>query len=99
MHVAEARYLFKRAGEVNRCGRACDKKAISAASHAWRPPMSAIFLNKRLISRIAYFALGVVGTLVFLRMSGVQRLNSWTILASWLLLLAAFWIFGNRRTP
>jgi len=61
--------------------------------------VSAIFLNKRLISRIAYFTLGVVGTLVFLQMSGVQRLNSWIILASWLLLLAAFWIFGNRRTP
>ena len=61
--------------------------------------MSAILLNKRSIFRIAYFAVGVVGTLVFLQMSGVQRVNSWIILASWLLLLAAFWIFGNRRTP
>jgi hypothetical protein len=60
--------------------------------------MSAIFLNKRLIFRIAYFAAGVVGTLVFLQMSGVQRLNGWIILASWLLLLAGFYFFGNRRT-
>jgi hypothetical protein len=60
--------------------------------------MSAISLNKRLILRITFFAAGVLGTLVFLQMSGVQRLNSWIILASWLLLLAGFWIFGNRRT-
>jgi hypothetical protein len=60
--------------------------------------MSAISLNKRLIFRIAYFAVGVGGTLVFLQMSGVQRVNSWIILASWLLLLAGFYIFGNRRT-
>ena len=60
--------------------------------------MSAISLNKRLIFRIAFFAAGVIGTLVFLQMSGAQRLNGWIILASWLLLLAVFWIFGNRRT-
>jgi hypothetical protein len=61
--------------------------------------MSDVFLSKRLIFRISCFAVGVVGTLLFLQMSGVQRVNSWIILASWLLLLAAFWIFGNRRTP
>lgn len=59
--------------------------------------MSAISLNKRLIFRIVYFAVGVVGTLVLLQMSGVQRVNSWIILASWLLLLTGFCIFGNRR--
>jgi hypothetical protein len=31
-------------------------------------------------------------------MSGVQRVNSWFILVGWLLLLAGFGIFGNRRT-
>jgi hypothetical protein len=61
--------------------------------------MSAISLNKRLIFRIAFFTAGVLGTLAFLEMSGVQRLNGWIILASWLLLVAGFWIFGNRRTP
>ena len=35
--------------------------------------MSAMFLNKRLIFRVACFALGVVGALVLLQMSGVQR--------------------------
>ncbi len=60
--------------------------------------MSAITLNKRSLFRIAYFAVGVVGTLVLLEMSGTQRVNSWIILAGWLLLLAGFGIFGNRRT-
>jgi hypothetical protein len=60
--------------------------------------MNAIALNKRLFFRIAYFAVGVIGTFVLLEMSGVQRINSWIILAGWLLLLAGFGIFGNRRT-
>ncbi len=59
--------------------------------------MSAITLNKKLLFRVAYFAVGVIGTLVILEMSGVQRVNSWIILAGWLLLLAGFGIFGNRR--
>jgi hypothetical protein len=57
--------------------------------------MSAIALNKRLLFRMACFALGVIGTFVFLEMSGVQRVNSWFILVGWLL-LAGFGIFGNR---
>jgi hypothetical protein len=76
---------------LRRKNNQCRKPCLEAA-------MSAIFLNKRLIFRIAYFAAGVVGTLVFLQMSGVQRLNGWIILASWLLLLAGFYFFGNRRT-
>jgi hypothetical protein len=60
--------------------------------------MSTIALNKRLLFRIACFALGVIGTFVLLEMSGVQRVNSWFILVGWLLLLAGFGIFGNRRT-
>jgi hypothetical protein len=60
--------------------------------------VSAITLNKKLLFRIAYFAVGVTGTFVLLEMSGVQRVNSWIILAGWLLLLAGFGIFGNRRT-
>jgi hypothetical protein len=60
--------------------------------------MSAITLNKRLLYRIAYFAVGGVGTFFVLETSGVQRVNGWVILAGWLLLLAAFAVFGNRRT-
>ena len=60
--------------------------------------MSAITLNKRLLFRIACFAVGVIGTFALLEMSGAQRVNSWIILAGWLLLLAGFAIFGNRRT-
>ena len=59
--------------------------------------MSAITLHKRLIFRIAYFAVGAVGTFLVLEMSGVQRVNSWIILAGWLLPLAGFAIFRNRR--
>jgi hypothetical protein len=60
--------------------------------------MSAITLNKRLLFRIACFAVGVIATFALLEMSGAQRVNSWIILAGWLLLLAGFAIFGNRRT-
>jgi hypothetical protein len=60
--------------------------------------MSAIALNKRLLFRIACFALGVIATFVLLEMSGVQRVSNWFTLVGWLLLLAGFGIFGNRRT-
>ena len=60
--------------------------------------MSAITVHKRLILRIAFFAVGAVVTFLVLETSGVQRVSSWIILAGWLLPLAGFAIFGNRRT-
>ncbi len=60
--------------------------------------MSAISLNRRLLFRIAYFAVGVVGTLVLLEVSGVQRVNSGLILAGWLIVVSGFCIFNSRRT-
>ena len=59
--------------------------------------MSAISLNRRLLFRIACFAVGMVCVYVVLEMSGVQRVSSWVILVSWLLMVLVFCIFGNRQ--
>ena len=60
--------------------------------------MRAISLDKQLLFRIAYFAIGVIGTLVLLQVSGVQRVNGWILLVGWLLLVSGFWFFSRRRT-
>ena len=59
--------------------------------------MNAISLDKRLLFRLACFAIGAVGTFVLLEMSGVQRVNSWIILAAWLFALFGAHFFGKRR--
>ncbi len=60
--------------------------------------MSAVPLNRKVLFRIAYFAAGLVGTFVLLEVSGVQRVNSWVILAGWLIMVSGFCIFNSRRT-
>jgi cytochrome c biogenesis protein CcdA len=60
--------------------------------------MSAISLNKQMFLRIAYFSAGVVATFVLLEASGVQRVNSWTLLGGWLLVLSGVHLFSRRRT-
>ena len=59
--------------------------------------MNAISLDKRLLFRLACFAIGAVGTFALLEMSGVQRVNSWIILVAWLLVLSGVCFFGKRR--
>ena len=61
--------------------------------------MSALSLDKRLLFRIALFAAGLVGALVLLQVSGVQRVNSWILLVGWLVVLSAACFFGKRRAP
>lgn len=60
--------------------------------------MSAVPLSRKVLFRIAYFTVGLIGALVLLEVSGVQRVNSWVILAGWLLMVAGFCIVNNRRT-
>jgi hypothetical protein len=60
--------------------------------------MNAISFDKRLFFRIACFAIGVVGTFVFLKVSGVQRVNGWILLVGWLLVPSSVWFFSGRRT-
>ena len=59
--------------------------------------MSAISLDKRLLFRIAFFAVGIVGAFVLLEVSGVQRVNSWILLVGWLFALSGACFFGKRR--
>ena len=57
--------------------------------------MGAISLNKKLLARIAFFMVGVVGTLVLLKFSGVQRVNSNVIVFASFLVVAG--LYFNRR--
>ena len=59
--------------------------------------MNAICLDKRLLFRIALFAVGVVGAWAFLEVSGVQRINSWIILIGWLVVTSGICLFSRRR--
>ncbi len=59
--------------------------------------MNAISLDKRLLFRLACFAIGAVGTFVLLKIFGVQRIDSWILLAAWLLVLFGVYFFGKNR--
>ena len=47
-------------------------------------------VDKRLLMASAVFLAGVVGTLVLLRVTGVQRVPSAIVLVAWLCVLAGF---------
>ena len=47
-------------------------------------------LDRRLLVTIALFLAGIVGTLVLLRVTGVQRVPSAIVLVAWLCVLAGF---------
>ena len=59
--------------------------------------MSAISLDKRLLFRIAFFAVGVVGAWALLNVSGVQRINNWIIVVGWPLVPLGVYFFSRRR--
>ena len=53
-------------------------------------------LDRRLLMTSAVFLAGIVGTLVLLRITGVQRDQSVIVLVAWLCVLAGFCI-GKLR--
>ena len=59
--------------------------------------MSAISLDKRLLFRIAFFAVGVVGAWALLEVSGVQRINSWVLMIGWPVVPLVVYFFSRRR--
>ena len=89
-------YSVKYAGHLNHGGRSRDKEIGVQSSEA---AVSALSLDKRLLFRIALFAAGLVGAFVLLKVSGVQRVNSWILLVGWLVVLSAACFFGKRRAP
>ena len=59
--------------------------------------MRAISIDKRLLFRIAFFAVGAVGAWALLEVSGVQRINSWILMIGWPLVPLAVYFFYRRR--